>query len=144
MLQAVKAPTGGNRILIADDNSVNQTIARRLVEQLGYEATVVGTGVEAVQAAIGGDYELVLMDCQLPSMDGFAATAEIRRREDGRHLPVIAMTANALAGDRDRWLAAGMDDYISKPVDADELAAILRRWTSRTADRHENAAAVRG
>jgi CheY-like chemotaxis protein len=121
-------PAQRNRILIAEDNSVNQTIARRLVEKLGYEATVVPSGIEAVQAAATGAYGLVLMDCQMPEMDGFAATAEIRRRERGARLPVIAMTANVLDGDRDRCLAAGMDDYITKPVNADELAALLRRW----------------
>jgi PAS domain S-box-containing protein len=132
--RAVRIPRGAsptrNRVLIAEDNALNQTIAQRLVEKLGYEAVVVPSGIEAVEEAESGDYELVLMDCQMPRMDGFAATAEIRRRERGeRRLPVIAMTANALDGDRDRCLASGMDDYLTKPVSADELAAILRRWT---------------
>jgi PAS domain S-box-containing protein len=136
------AAAARNRILIAEDNAVNQTIARRLVEKLGYEATVVPSGAEAVQAALTGLYELVLMDCQMPSMDGFAATAEIRAREQGSRLPVIAMTANVLEGDRDRCLAAGMDDYITKPVDAEELAAVVRRWTSPVREEKFGAAAV--
>jgi PAS domain S-box-containing protein len=135
--------TARNRILIAEDNAVNQTIARRLVEKLGYEATVVPSGAEAVEAALTGLYEVVLMDCQMPSMDGFAATAEIRAREQARRLPVIAMTANVLDGDRDRCLAAGMDDYITKPVNADELAAVLRRWTSCGREEQLGATAVR-
>ena len=115
------------RVLVVEDNIAN-LVAVRMVEKLGYRANVAANGTEALDP--GRDrYDAVLMDCQMPEMDGFEATREIRRREgaDG-HTPIIAMTASALAGDRERCLAAGMDDYISKPFRADELAAALQRW----------------
>ena len=119
------------RLLVAEDNPVNQRVAVRMLERLGYHADVVANGAEAVQAVRDVPYSIVLMDCQMPEMDGFEATRAIRREFPDRQIAIIAMTANAMAGDRERCLAAGMDDYVPKPIDRQELAAALRRWASR-------------
>lgn len=117
------------RIIVADDNVVNQNVAIAQLYNLGYRADVVQNGRELLKALETADFDLIFMDCQMPQMDGFAATAEIRRLECGlRHTPIIAMTANALDGDDRRCLAAGMDDYLSKPVKADVLRKKLERW----------------
>jgi PAS domain S-box-containing protein len=122
------APSKG-RLLVVEDNAVNQVVAKGLVAKLGYGCDVAGNGIEALEALERQHYDAVFMDCQMPEMDGFEATAQIRRREAGtRSVPIIAMTAGALAEDRERCLAAGMDDYVSKPVTRRDLDRVLRQW----------------
>ena len=114
------------RILLAEDNAVNQKLALRLLQQLGYGADVAGNGLEAIAALERSTYDLVLMDVQMPELDGLEATRRIRARWPASSGPrIAAMTANAMAGDRELCLAAGMDDYISKPIRPAELEAVL-------------------
>ena len=143
----VPLPSNMLRILLADDNSINQMVALRLLQRSGISTeniTVVENGREALTALESGDYDIVLMDIQMPEMDGFEATRAIRSREransaDGaeRRMPVIAMTAHAMAGDRERCLSAGMDDYITKPLRTEELAALLAHWQPSAQPRAE-------
>jgi CheY-like chemotaxis protein len=115
-------------ILVAEDNEVNQLVAIRLLEKRGFSVDVAANGRIAVEMHEHGSYDAILMDCQMPELDGYAATAEIRRREGrGRHIPIIAMTAHAMKGDRERCLRAGMDDYVRKPVGAAVLDDVLAR-----------------
>jgi len=119
------------RVLVVEDNAANLTVAVRMVERLGYRADVAATGADAVAMIGHADYDAVLMDCQMPEMDGYEATRQVRAGERGdRRVPIIAMTAAALSGDRERCLAAGMDDYISKPVKLHVVAAVLERWVA--------------
>jgi two-component system sensor histidine kinase/response regulator len=143
------------RILVVEDNIVNQKLTVRMVEKLGYKPDVVENGEEALTALAKGDYAVILMDCQMPVMDGFETTRCIREREalvasrdspDGsanrsdmvpqstQHIPIIAVTANAMQGDRERCLATGMDDYLAKPIKLDELRSALARWVSALPD----------
>jgi signal transduction histidine kinase/CheY-like chemotaxis protein/HPt (histidine-containing phosphotransfer) domain-containing protein len=123
--------THPTRILLVEDNAVNMLVARKILASLGHDAETAGNGEEALTLMANVRYDLVLMDCQMPVLDGYAATRRWRSMESGqpaRPLPIIAMTANAMAGDRERCLHAGMDDYLSKPVSRDQLAACLARW----------------
>jgi len=148
--------SGAARILLVEDNPINQKLAVRLLKKFGYEVEVANNGREAVTKLNHATHEAVLMDCQMPEMDGFAATKEIRRRESEdllnshdahtgtctedsstiaddqqpllRHVPIIALTANALTGDQERCLEAGMDDYLTKPLDPTKLKETLKKW----------------
>lgn len=123
------------RVLVAEDNVVNQKLAVRMLERLGYQPDVVSNGQEAVVAFTRENYAAIVMDCQMPMMDGYEATRHIREQEQQvgssktrAHVPIIALTANAMPGDRERCKAAGMDDYLAKPVKTDDLGRILERW----------------
>jgi PAS domain S-box-containing protein len=119
------------RVLVAEDNPINQKVALRLLEKLGVRAEAVGNGLEVIDAMTRSRYDVILMDCQMPELDGYETTARIRQREQASpalgHQYIIAVTAHALEGDRERCLAAGMDDYLSKPIRVDRLAAVLER-----------------
>src|SRR6478736_2582768 len=139
-LRPVLPPRGADghlgTVLVVEDNEVNQLVAQGVLESLGYAVRLAGNGVEGVEAyrAQGSELVAVLMDCQMPQMDGYAATRAIRAREaPGQRLPVIAMTASAIAGERERCLQAGMDDFLTKPIDVSLLASTLRRWTGTDA-----------
>ena len=121
-------PAQGAPILLAEDNEVNRVVATALLAQMGCRVDIAHNGREAVEMALAGEYGAILMDVQMPGLDGYAATRTIRGREHGRRVPIIAMTAHSMSGDRERCLAAGMDDYLSKPVRPEDLAAALARW----------------
>jgi PAS domain S-box-containing protein len=123
------------RILLAEDNHINQMVAEDLLDLLGFDFDLAQNGTEVLRLATDHSYRAILMDCQMPKMDGYAATAALRAREaPGQHIPIIAMTAGALAEDREQCFAAGMDDYLAKPIDPEALRAALERWTSDTPD----------
>jgi two-component system, sensor histidine kinase and response regulator len=125
---AAAGPTRG-RVLVVEDGEVNQLVALGILRHLGYDAEAVDNGHDAITAVEQQAYDLLLMDVQMPGMDGFEATAEIRRREhDGRRTPIIAVTAGVAEGERERCLAAGMDDYLTKPISRASVAAALEQW----------------
>jgi two-component system, sensor histidine kinase and response regulator len=124
---------------VAEDNLVNQRVVLGPLAKLGHHADSVRNGLEAVQAVENGRYDLVIMDCQMPELDGFEATRRIRRLSGPSHtIPIIALTANAMQGDREQCLEVGMNDYVSKPVDVGRLAAALQRWLPAHASAHGN------
>jgi len=130
-----KVASRSTRILVAEDNSFNQKVAQGILGKLGYKSDVAANGLETVRALELFDYDIVLMDCMMPEMDGFEATAMIRNPESkvlNHKVPIIAMTANAMMGERERCIKAGMDDYLPKPVRKDDLAAVLEKWGERT------------
>ena len=121
------------RVLVAEDNHTNQVVVVAMLRKLGYTAAIAQNGQEAVEICTHDEFAAVLMDCQMPKLDGYDATREIRKREsDGRHVPIIAVTAHAMTADRDACLEAGMDDYVSKPLRNGELEAALIRWLPAT------------
>ncbi|MBL7259440.1 PAS domain S-box protein [Paractinoplanes lichenicola] len=125
------AATGSGHVLLVEDNDINRTVALGILANLGYSADVATNGREAVRMAAGHRYQLIFMDCLMPEMDGYAATAEIRRQEGAdRHVPIIALTASALAEDRARCLQAGMDEHLAKPLVPADVAAALAQWAT--------------
>ncbi len=119
------------RLLVVEDDRVNQRVIELLLEKVGLDCVIVADGASSVEVATLEPWDAVLMDCQMPGMDGFEATRRIRKKLAGKPLPIIALTANAMAGDREACLAAGMDDFIAKPVRTDELRACLEKWLKR-------------
>jgi len=120
-------------VLVAEDNLVNQKMVVRMLEKMGCRVDLAANGAEAVKRAVPSTYDLIFMDCQMPEMDGYEAAAEIRRRENGsKHTPIIAMTAHAMPGDREKCLQAGMDDYIPKPIKRESLSDVFIKygWSS--------------
>ena len=142
---APPSATFTGRVLLVEDNAVNRQVASRLLATLGLHPTIAVDGAEGVEQVRANEYDLVLMDCQMPTLDGYQATAAIRALEAARgrsRLPIIAMTANAMEGDRERCLDAGMDDYLAKPITRATLANALQRWLPRSDDRIVAAPAV--
>jgi len=133
LVQPESAEVAG-MILLVEDNKMNQLVGSKVLAKLGFSFDIANNGREAVTAVRAGSYDAILMDCQMPEMDGYQATAEIRRIEGNtRRTPIIAMTAAAMDSDREACLAAGMDDYITKPVRLEGVAAILKRWVTKAA-----------
>jgi CheY-like chemotaxis protein len=129
-LTSMSKPENPLRILLVEDNHVNQLVATAMLSAQGYLIDVAENGVKGVEAVINGDYDLVLMDIQMPEMNGVEATHRIRALEsDKSSIPIIAVTAHAMQGDREIYLAAGMNDYVSKPIDPELLLAAITRWS---------------
>lgn len=120
----------GQSVLLVEDNPVNQTVIEAMLRSLGYRVTLVGDGVQAVRTSERGEFAVILMDCRLPVLNGYEATRQIRSRPGGEQVPIIALTANALQGDRETCLEAGMNDYLAKPFKRAELQRILQRWVA--------------
>ena len=126
---AIAPPAGDVHVLVADDNPVNRLVIEGMLAKHGVTSDIAENGLDVLARLGERDYDAVFMDCQMPEMDGYAATAAIRAGEGGeRRIPIVAMTAHAMAGDRERCLRAGMDDYLSKPLRPDELDRVLARW----------------
>jgi CheY-like chemotaxis protein len=130
-------------VLLVEDNKVNQLVGSKVLGNLGYRFDIANNGLEAVAAYESGTYDAILMDCQMPEMDGYEATAAIRRLEQGGiRTPIIAMTAAAMEGDREACIAAGMDDFVTKPVRLEIVAAVLERWVATAKDARALSGAV--
>jgi CheY-like chemotaxis protein len=126
-------PTESGRLLLAEDNVINQMVAIAILPKAGYEVDSVRNGAQAVQAAAEQRYDAILMDCQMPQMNGYQATAAIRLQEGvGRHTPIIALTAGAREQDRDHCLEVGMDEYLAKPLHKGPLLTMVRQWVRTT------------
>ena len=127
-----KPEHSGTRVLVAEDNAVNQRLVRFMLEKLDCRVDIAGNGREALEKSAELQYDIVFMDCSMPELDGYETTVRLREREgqSARRVPVIALTANAMADDRTKCLAAGMDDYLSKPVRLEDIRAILQRWVA--------------
>jgi signal transduction histidine kinase/DNA-binding response OmpR family regulator len=137
----VNESRGVIRVLVAEDNAVNQLLITRMLERMGCRVDIASNGLEAVAMAQALQYDIVLMDCSMPEMDGYQAAAEIRRiQQTSRRLPIVALTAHAMPEDRAKCMAAGMDDYLSKPVDREQVRQVLHRWVDRTEDAEHLAA----
>ncbi len=123
------------RILMAEDNPINQRVGKLILQRAGFDIDLVGDGNEALEAHRINPYDLILMDCQMPTMDGFEASRQIRSLDRPQPI-IVAVTANALVGERERCLEAGMDDYLSKPFQAEQLVALVKKWVDvrRAAD----------
>ena len=121
----------GLRVLLVEDNEVNQELAVALLERVGIQVTLAGDGRQALSCLKAGEFDCVLMDCQMPEMDGYTATRLLRQEPRWSRLPVIAMTANAMSGERDKVLEAGMNDHVPKPVPVGELYRKIAVWTGR-------------
>ncbi|MFC5698534.1 ATP-binding protein [Pseudomonas sp. GCM10022186] len=124
----------GQQVLLVEDNPVNQTVIEAMLRSLGYQVSLVGDGAQAVHQASRHRYAAILMDCRLPVLDGYEATRQIRQMNDGATLPIIALTANALQGDREACLAAGMNDYLAKPFKRADLQRVMQRWMNKPSD----------
>jgi CheY-like chemotaxis protein len=125
------SPTAGPRILMAEDNAINQRVGHLMLKKAGFHIDLVADGSEAVEAHRLQPYDLILMDCQMPIMDGFEASSLIRQMQGAVQPVIVAVTANALVGERERCLRAGMDDYLSKPFMAEQLVAVVEKWTRK-------------
>jgi CheY-like chemotaxis protein len=134
-----RAPAGmGGDILVVEDNLINQQVALGILQIQGYRVSVANNGREALDAYAQGAFDLILMDCQMPEMDGFEATVQIRKREQtsgGRRVPIVALTANAMAQDREECLNAGMDDHLAKPFSMQTMQEMLDRWMPQRSSR---------
>ncbi len=117
------------RILMAEDNPINQRVGKLILQRAGFDIDLVGDGNEALEAHRSNPYHLILMDCQMPTMDGFEASRQIRSLDQAQPI-IVAVTANALVGERERCLEAGMDDYLSKPFQAEQLVALVKKWVA--------------
>ncbi|MEE3168918.1 MAG: ATP-binding protein, partial [Pseudomonadota bacterium] len=139
--QALEAPDGGGAlsILLVEDNQVNQMVASSLLKKLGHETDHAENGLKAIEALAAKRYDLVLMDCQMPVMDGYEATRRIRENPEWKELPIIAVTANVMQGDREDCLASGMNDYITKPYRREELREAINRWRPEPQSSHPDA-----